>query len=99
MLEKEIEEYLVRKVRSEITGALCWKFVSPGHAGVPDRIILLPSGDCVFVELKRPGERPRLLQTACIEQMRKAGQRVMVCDSKESIDRLIADLQEEYRDV
>jgi hypothetical protein len=51
-LEKEIESKLVRLVRNR--GGLCLKWVCPGWAGVPDRIILLPGGRVVFVELKRP---------------------------------------------
>ena len=51
-LEKEIEAKLVKLVRHR--GGLCLKWVGPGWAGVPDRIILLPRGRVVFVELKRP---------------------------------------------
>ena len=49
--EKEIENYLVRKIRN-FTGR-SYKFTSPTSAGVPDRIVLL--NNCVFfVEVKRP---------------------------------------------
>lgn len=51
-LEKEIEAKLVKLVRNR--GGLCLKWVCPGWAGVPDRIILLPGGRVVFAELKRP---------------------------------------------
>jgi hypothetical protein len=51
-LEKEIEGKLVRLVRNR--GGLCLKWVCPGWAGVPDRLVLLPRGRVVFVELKRP---------------------------------------------
>ena len=51
-LEKDIEQKLVKKVRQY--GGLCLKWVCPGWAGVPDRIVLLPGGRIVFVELKRP---------------------------------------------
>jgi hypothetical protein len=51
-LEKDIEKKLVEKVRRR--GGLCLKWVCPGWAGVPDRIVLLPGGKIVFVELKRP---------------------------------------------
>lgn len=51
-LEKEIEA----KLRSRVQAAdgLCLKWVCPGWAGVPDRIVLLPGARIVFVELKRP---------------------------------------------
>lgn len=51
-LEKEVEAYLVHAI--ETLGGYCLKFVSPGHAGVPDRVCLLPYGLVVFVELKKP---------------------------------------------
>ena len=51
-LEKDIEKKLKKKV--EWRGGLCLKWVCPGWAGVPDRIILLPGGRLVFVETKRP---------------------------------------------
>ena len=52
MLEKEIEAKLVKIVKNR--GGLCLKWVCPGWAGVPDRIVLLPGGKVIFVELKRP---------------------------------------------
>ena len=51
-LEKEIEKKLTNLVRRH--GGLCLKWVCPGWAGVPDRIVLLPGGKVIFVELKRP---------------------------------------------
>ena len=51
-LEKEIEAKLVNIVKRH--GGLCLKWVCPGWAGVPDRIVLLPGGKVIFVELKRP---------------------------------------------
>ena len=52
VLEKEIEQKLVKMVKRH--GGLCLKWVCPGWIGVPDRIVLLPGGRAVFVELKRP---------------------------------------------
>lgn len=50
-LEKDIEKALGRMVGRH--GGHCLKWVCPGWAGVPDRIILLPGGQVMFVELKR----------------------------------------------
>ena len=41
MKESRIESRLVRMVRDR--GGLCYKFVSPGNPGVPDRIVILES--------------------------------------------------------
>ena len=57
--ESNVEQYLVRKMKE--AGGLCYKFVSPGCDGVPDRICIY-RGQVIFVELKRPGEMPRKLQ-------------------------------------
>lgn len=59
-LEKDIERDLVRMVKTY--GGLCLKWVCPGWSGVPDRIVLLPGGRVVFVELKRPRGRLSQLQ-------------------------------------
>ena len=59
MREKTIEQKLVQAVKAK--GGIALKFVSPGFSGVPDRLILLPDGKCGFVEVKAPGEKPRLL--------------------------------------
>lgn len=52
ILEKDIEARLTAIVARY--GGQCLKWVCPGWAGVPDRIILLPGGGIIFVELKRP---------------------------------------------
>lgn len=51
-LEKDIERKLVKMV--ERHGGRCLKWVCPSSSGVPDRIVLLPGGRIIFVELKRP---------------------------------------------
>lgn len=51
-LEKDLEKKLIKKV--EAKGCLTYKFESPGHRGVPDRIVISPSGIVYFVELKKP---------------------------------------------
>ena len=51
-LDKDIEQRLRRRVESY--GGKCLKWVCPGWAGVPDRIVLLPRGRIYFVETKKP---------------------------------------------
>ena len=81
MYERDIERALVRYVKS--LGGLCLKFVSPGWDGAPDRLCLLPGGKICFVELKRPGAKPRPLQLRRHEQLRRLGFDVRVIDSME----------------
>ena len=84
MSEKEIENYLVRKIK--IKKGIAYKFTSPGNSGVPDRLCLLPNGKIFFVELKSPGKKPRALQVNQIRKLTNLGQRVYVVDSKEMVD-------------
>lgn len=71
-LERDIEQGLRRMV--EQLGGLCLKWVCPGWAGVPDRIILLPGGRVVFVETKRPkGGRTAALQRYWAGKLRALG--------------------------
>lgn len=87
MREKEIEQKLVRAVKA--AGGICPKWVSPGMDGVPDRIVLLPGMKIGFVEVKAPGQKPRLLQIKRHELLRKLGFRVYVLDSTEQIGGII----------
>lgn len=89
MKEKVVERKLVKAVRD--SGGLALKFVSPGMAGVPDRLILFPEGKLVFCEVKAPGEKPRPLQVHRMEQLRALGFRVYVVDCEEKINRMIAE--------
>lgn len=72
-LEKVIERKLRDGVKKLGSGAQCLKFESPGTSGVPDRMILLPGGRIVFVELKQVGKRERMRQTYVQNQMRRLG--------------------------
>ena len=83
--EKYIESRLVTQVKS--MGGLAIKLSSGG--GLPDRLLLFNSGRCCFVEVKRPGERPRLLQQLRHEELRRLGFEVFVVDSVEGISEII----------
>lgn len=86
MLEKEIERRLVKETKA-IDG-VCLKFTSPSLTGLPDRLVLLAGGKMGFVEVKRPGEKPRPLQVKRIEQLRALGFKVFVLDDKDAIKKI-----------
>lgn len=50
MQESEIDRWLGRQLRG--MGCLYYKWVSPGCIGVPDRIVIIPGGRILFLELK-----------------------------------------------
>ena len=87
MREKQIEQKLVKEVKK--AGGLCPKFVSPGLAGMPDRLILLPGRRFAFAEVKAPGGKPRLLQIHRHTQLRALGFKVLVIDDPEQIPDLL----------
>ena len=90
MIERDVEQALKRGIEANVPGAKCLKFVSPGYTGVPDRIVLLPGGRVVFVELKRPNERPRQRQLFVQSRLRKLGFTVYGCvDSMEKVNRVV----------
>lgn len=74
MKESSIEAKLVRMVRAK--GGLCYKFVSPGNPGVPDRIVITPAGRTIYVELKTEVGRLAAVQKWQQEEMRKRGAEV-----------------------
>lgn len=89
--EEQIEGYLVKQCKAH--DFLCYKFISPSTAGVPDRIVI-GNGYTVFVELKAPRQKPRPLQKVIHKQMRDHGALVYVIDTKEQIDGLIKKISE-----
>lgn len=91
MTEKDIEEYLRLGVKKQ--GGIAFKFTSPGNAGVPDRLIVMPGGRIYFVELKRPGGEARPLQKMQVKRLKDLGCRVLLVDSKESAERFLNDIQ------
>lgn len=93
MREKDIERHLRLKV--EKLGGLCYKWVSPSNAGVPDRIIMLPGGITAFVEVKSPVGVLSMQQIVKINKMKELGQKVYILNSMNKIDELIELIQEE----
>lgn len=83
MKESEIERFFIKKSKKK--GWLPVKFLSPSMAGLPDRIVLLPGGQVVFVELKATGRKPRPIQLAVHRVLNQMGFTVFVIDSKEDV--------------
>ena len=90
MREKQIEQRLVKEVRSQ--GGICTKFVSPGMDGMPDRLVLMPGGRLAFVETKAPGKKPRPLQLHRHAQLRALGFDVYVVDKPEQIGEVLREV-------
>lgn len=91
MLEKEVEKFLVREVKK--IGGVSFKFISPGNAGVPDRIVMLPNGKVVFVELKTDKGKLTKLQEVQIKKISNLGADARVLRGIEGVREFINEIQ------
>ena len=92
MRESDIEKKLTKAVKAQ--GGMCPKLISPGMDGMPDRLVLMPQARIGFVEVKRPGARPRPLQERRHAQLRSLGFLVLVLDDPEKIPEIVKEIQE-----
>lgn len=89
MLERDVEAYLVKRVKE--IGGVAMKLTSPSRRSVPDRLVLLPEGEVHFIELKAPGKTPTDAQYREHVRLRELGMSVFVIDSKPGVDTFIGD--------
>lgn len=85
--ESDIESYLVERVRDMQGEVRKVKWL--GRHGAPDRIVMVP-GRTLWVELKAPGKKAKPHQVREHERMRRMGQHVVVVDSFEGVDEVLA---------
>lgn len=76
MKESEIEGRLRDGVKR--LGGKAFKFVSPGNAGVPDRLVVLPGGKIIFAELKTDTGKVSTIQSYQIRSLQQLGADVWV---------------------
>ena len=81
--EKSIESYFTDRIKS--IGAISY------NSGVPDRVVLY-KGCVAFIELKRPGAKPRKLQRLVMQDIIDQGVPAFAINSKEQVDNFIARL-------
>lgn len=67
-------------------GGLALKYANANQTGYPDRLVLLPGGRLVFVEVKTKGRKPTTLQSLRHDQLRGLGFPVFVIDSVGALD-------------
>lgn len=92
MKERDIEKHLVARVKE--MGGEVRKVQWVGRRGAPDRAVMLPDrgwfDGTIWVELKAPGVKPKAYQLREHQRMRQMGQRVVVIDSIEGVEELLA---------
>lgn len=86
MRERDIEKYLADQVKRH--GGRSYKWSSPSHRGVPDRLVIFPNY-VIAVEVKALGEHPTKLQEHEHRTLRCLGMKVVVVDSKSAVDNFI----------
>jgi len=87
MTEKHIEQKLTTAVKS--LGGIAIKINSLSMSGLPDRLVLLPEGKALFVELKAPGKKMRALQVKRKRHLEELGFLVYCIDDVNQIEKIL----------
>ncbi len=92
MTEREVEKLLVEGIRK--IGGRAYKWVSPGNAGVPDRIVVLPGGRIIFIELKTDTGKLTELQKVQIGRLERMGADARVLKGPEAVKGFLKEMEE-----
>ena len=90
--ENRVERRLIDGVKA--LGGITFKFISPGRAGVPDRVVILPGGTVHFVELKARGGRASALQQRVLAKLRRMDVTALVLTGIDEVERYLDNLRE-----
>jgi hypothetical protein len=90
--EKALDLFLKKEVAK--LGGLCIKLETKHHKGLPDRMVLLPLGKIMYIELKSKGCLPTGLQKFTMSQISDLGFRVYVLTGGEPVNRVSEILKE-----
>lgn len=74
-------------------GYPCLKYSNPGMVGYPDRLVVLPCANVVWVELKSDGKKPSKLQELRHKELESLKHVVWVIDSKQGVDELASAIE------
>lgn len=84
MRENVVERRLTTRVNA--LGGMCVKVTPVSHSGIPDRLVLLPDGRSLWVELKRPGGEVKPHQVERHRRMAAINHPVVVLSSCDEVD-------------
>lgn len=90
MKESTIEAQLVKLVNHR--GGRAYKWVSPGNAGVPDRIVITSTGRVIFVELKTEIGRLSPVQVMQHARLRALGADVRTLYGLEQVEAFVEEV-------
>lgn len=75
LLESNIQARIIKRLETQ--GFYIIKLVLTNKNGIPD-LLCLKDGKAFFIEVKRPGEKPRPLQEFRINELRNLGFEVLI---------------------
>ena len=90
-MERDVESWLGKQIIK--MGGLFYKWVSPGNAGVPDRIVILPGGEIHFVELKTDKGKLSPIQRHVQEVLKEKGCNVSTIYGMKEAEKLVSYLK------
>lgn len=88
--ETKVEKRLREGV--EALGGFCWKWVSPGVDGVPDRIVVLPGVLC-FVETKTEEGPHRVRQERVVMHLRRLGHDARFLHGHDEVEEFLEEMR------
>lgn len=89
--EKDIEKALVKGIKA--AGGIAYKFISPGNVGVPDRLVILPGGGVIFVELKTETGKLSSVQMVQHKRLKDHHQRVTTLYGMHDVERFLSEVR------
>ena len=83
---KESEKVTERKLNKHVEALGGWSIkLLPSVTGLPDRLVLLPGGVVLFVELKSEGKKATSIQEVVQSRIKKLGFKVYTVDTWEKV--------------
>lgn len=93
--ERTVEQHLVAALKC--IKVPCIKFQPDHMRGMPDRMVLLPDGRVIWVELKTQGGKLEPIQVVRHRELEKSGQQIRVVWSVEQADKLTEEIKSAYQ--
>ncbi len=90
--ERDVESRLVSSLKK--IGLPCLKFDPTNHIGMPDRLVLLPGGKVMWVEVKTDSGHLEEIQKLRHRELENLGHTIRVVWSTEDVDSLIEEIKE-----
>ena len=97
MLEKNIERRFVNGIRT--LGGKAYKLNCSGNSGMPDRIVILPGGKIMFVELKTDYGKLTAFQEMRIKELCKLGAKVWLLSGMQEVENFLNRIREKPHEI